>query len=192
VPANLIGYSWGAWLAFILASMYSELVKKLVLVGSGPFQVEYAKGIMTTRLSRLNTGDNKKVEQLMQKINSGNTDDRTLEEFGSLLAKADTYNPIRYEREVDGINMDIYQKVWPEAEKLRKNGKLLEYGRSIHCPIVIIHGDYDPHPFEGVKRPLQSISPNCEFVLLKKCGHKPWVEKQAKSLFYKTLNRILQ
>src|SRR3989344_6219867 len=133
-PVNLIGYSWGAWLVFIFASKYPNLVKKLILASSGPFESEYAKGIMPTRLSRLNSEDRNKVEKLIQQIQNGDTDDNILEEFGSILAKADAFDPIEHKGGADGINMEIYQKVWPEAEELRLNGKLLEYGKNIKCP----------------------------------------------------------
>lgn len=34
----LIGHSWGAWLSFIFAATYPELIEKLILVGSGRFE----------------------------------------------------------------------------------------------------------------------------------------------------------
>src|SRR5450759_1323153 len=36
-PLVLIGHSWGAWLSSIVAANYPILVRKLILVGSGPF-----------------------------------------------------------------------------------------------------------------------------------------------------------
>ena len=31
-------------------------------------------------------------------------------------------------------------------------------GRKIKCPVVAIHGDYDPHLAEGVREPLSRVS----------------------------------
>jgi pimeloyl-ACP methyl ester carboxylesterase len=185
-PVSLVGYSWGAWLAFILAAKYPKLVKKLILVSSGPFEESYAKSIMPTRLSRLKKAEKDRVENLMERISKGETDNKILKELGQLLSKADSYSAEEVDNEVE-VNLEIYQKVWVEAAIMRANGKLLELGKNIKCPIVVIHGDYDPHPFEGVKKPLQKVLENMEFILLKKCGHKPWVEKYAKKEFYKTL-----
>jgi pimeloyl-ACP methyl ester carboxylesterase len=53
--------------------------------------------------------------------------------------------------------------------------------------VVAIHGDYDPHPAEGVQKPLSAILENFRFILLKNCGHKPWVERQARDRFYAVL-----
>jgi pimeloyl-ACP methyl ester carboxylesterase len=192
IPVKLIGYSWGAWLVFILASKYPDLVKKLILVSSGPFESKYAKEIKHTRMSRLNFEDKNRVEKLILQMQTGDTNDTTLEEFGSILAKADAYDPIGHKVGADGINLEIYQKVWPEAEELRLNGKLLEYGKDIKCPVAAIHGDYDPHPAEGVKKPLENMLKVFRFILLKDCGHTPWKEKQANDKFYKILRSELK
>ena len=36
-PVALVGFSWGACLSYIVTAKYPHLIKKLVLVGSGPF-----------------------------------------------------------------------------------------------------------------------------------------------------------
>ena len=38
---------------------------------------------------------------------------------------------------------------------MRKSGDLLKEAEKIKCPVVAIHGDYDPHPANGVKIPLE-------------------------------------
>jgi pimeloyl-ACP methyl ester carboxylesterase len=40
-PVTLIGFSWGAWLSYIFTARYPALVKKLILVGSGPYEQQY-------------------------------------------------------------------------------------------------------------------------------------------------------
>ncbi|MGB9939451.1 alpha/beta fold hydrolase [Methanosarcina sp.] len=77
--------------------------------------------------------------------------------------------------------------MWEEASELRSCGKLLELGKEICCPVVAIHGDYDPHPFEGVKEPLFRNLKDFRFILLEKCGHRPWIEREAKERFYSLL-----
>ena len=41
LPVTLIGFSWGAWLSFMVAANCPTIVRKLVLVGSGPFEDKY-------------------------------------------------------------------------------------------------------------------------------------------------------
>jgi len=193
VPVILLGWSWGAWLSFITTSQYSRLVSKLVLVGAGPFEASYAKPIMPTRLSRLSEKDRERVGEITKLLQENwvPAGSSLFEEFGNLLSKADSYNPIPSKENSVETQHNIYQSVWPEAEKLRENGDLLNYGKNITCPVVVIHGDYDPHPFEGVKEPLTKVVKNTEFIFLNNCGHHPWLEKEAKEEFYKTLDRVM-
>lgn len=75
---------------------------------------------------------------------------------------------------------------------MRRSGTLLELAQRIQCPVVAIHGDYDPHPAEGVRKPLLSVLKDFRFVLLKQCGHKPWIERRATEAFYQVLEEELQ
>ncbi|PKL57949.1 MAG: alpha/beta hydrolase, partial [Methanomicrobiales archaeon HGW-Methanomicrobiales-5] len=45
VPVTLIGFSWGAFLSWMVAARYPALVSKLILVSSAPFEEQYAASI---------------------------------------------------------------------------------------------------------------------------------------------------
>jgi pimeloyl-ACP methyl ester carboxylesterase len=109
-----------------------------------------------------------------------------------LFTKADAYDPLTLETEVIEVQYHIFQGVWGEAAHLRASGELLELARQIQCAVVAIHGDYDPHPSEGVKEPLTNVLGDFRFILLEKCGHLPWIERQARDEFYKILNDELR
>jgi pimeloyl-ACP methyl ester carboxylesterase len=94
--------------------------------------------------------------------------------------------------EVLDCQVEIFQSVWKDAAELRRSGKLLELGNRIQCPVVAIHGDYDPHPAEGVQEPLSAILRDFRFILLKNCGHMPWIERRARDRFYGILNGELR
>lgn len=192
-PVTLIGFSWGAWLSFIFAAEHPELTKKLILVSSGPFEQKYADKIMQTRLSRLSDSEKLKVTSLMNSFDNSQVEDKNtfFAEFGKLFSKADSFDPIEVSGEEIDVRFDIYQSIWKQAEQLRKSGDLLEYGRKIKCSVTAIHGDFDPHPAEGVKLPLSSCIKDFRFILLPNCGHKPWLEKQAKELFYNIIEKEL-
>ncbi|MDY7042547.1 MAG: alpha/beta hydrolase, partial [Chloroflexota bacterium] len=57
LPINLIGFSWGAWLSFIVAARYPAIIEKLILVGSGPYEEKYVARLQETRLNRLSEGE---------------------------------------------------------------------------------------------------------------------------------------
>jgi pimeloyl-ACP methyl ester carboxylesterase len=192
-PILLIGFSWGAWLSFIFTANYPTFVKKLILIGSGPYEEKYATNIMKTRLSRLTEEERSKAYTLMKELNGSivREKNKLFAQFGRLISKADLYNPLPHDDEVLEYQYGIYQSVWEDAKILRRSGKLLELGKQIKCPVVAIHGDYDPHPPEGIKIPLSSILVDFKFVLIKDCGHYPWVERKARSRFYSILKSEL-
>ncbi len=193
LPVILIGHSWGAWLAYIVAAHYSALVRKLVLVSSGPFKAKYAVRIDSERLNRLSEDDRIELLKLDEIINNTGNKDRSkaLARVGALAAKADTYEalPPQHFELPEGleVNADIFRAVWPEASELRASDKLVSLGKRIKCPVVAIHGDYDPHPAEGIKVPLSRILKDFRFVLLEKCGHEPWTERYARDEFFRIL-----
>ena len=194
VPVTLIGFSWGAWLSLLVAARYASLVKKLILVGSGPFEEKYAAGIQKTRLNRLTEEERREVESLYEILDDPAAEDRkaAFARFGALFSKADAYDPIESEAEIVDYDPDIFQAVWNQAAELRRSGRLLELAKSVKCPVVAIHGDCDPHPAEGVEEPLSAILKNFRFILLSNCGHKPWVERRAKDRFYEVLKQELR
>ncbi len=194
-PVTLVGWSWGAWLSLLTTAQHPSLVKKLILVSSGPFRAEYAKKIMPRRLSRLSREDRLRAEELLNMIQTEDgVSDNDLQKFGSFMSKADSYNYLPETDKDEGlpVQMDIYQSIWKEAEELRKSGELLEYGKKITCPVTVIHGIYDSHPYEGIKGPLSEVIKNCTFHLLDKCGHHPWLEKEARDKFFHVLEEEIE
>jgi pimeloyl-ACP methyl ester carboxylesterase len=193
LPVTLIGSSWGAMLGFIFTAHHPELVKKLILVGSGVYEARYVAQILETRLNRLSEEEKIEIRLLTEAIyNAPVIDkDRLMARIGKLFTKADACHPFTLKTEVTGVNYDLYARVWKEAQELRASGQLLALGKRISCPVVAIHGDYDPHPAEGVREPLSAVLKDFRFILLKNCGHLPWIEKEAKDNFYKILREEL-
>lgn len=191
LPVTLIGSSWGAWLSFIFSARYPESTKKIILVGSGPFEEKYAANIMETRINRLNKEEQKELHSLTATFNNPTAGNQNalLTRLGELCTKADTYNPLTLDTEVLECQYDIHINVWNEARTLRSNGRLLELGKRINCPVVAIHGDYDPHPSEGVQKPLSAILKDFKFFPLPNCGHYPWLERDAKERFFEILKK---
>lgn len=194
IPMTLIGHSWGALFSYIFAARYPLLVKKIILIGSGCFEEKYSKNIMKTRLDRLNKREKADVFSLMETLGDPTIEDKNviLTRFGKLISKADSYDPLRYNNEALECNFQIYQNLWKDTEKIRHKGKLLNLGKLIQCPVVAIHGKYDPHPCEGIKESLSKILKDFRFIIMENCGHYPWIEKNAKDDFYNLLKKELE
>ncbi|MBD3363310.1 alpha/beta fold hydrolase [Candidatus Dojkabacteria bacterium] len=188
-PLIVIGWSWGAWLGFLYAAKFPQKVKKLILVSSGPFEERFVEEMMQKRMSRLTKKEKEQIELIQNQLEdpSINNKDKIFGKFGQLFQKTDNFAPISSISTTIETQFDIYKSVWTEAARLRRSGALLNFGRDIKCPTVVIHGDYDPVPYDGVREPLSEVMENISFHLLEKCGHDPWNEMFAREKFFQIL-----
>jgi pimeloyl-ACP methyl ester carboxylesterase len=197
LPVTLIGFSWGAWLSYIVTATYPIIVKKLILIGSGPYKHHYVERIQETRMSRLSIEERAEYNSIIKMLNDPVAEGKptAFARLGALATKTDRYDPIvekSDESETDGDQGNIFHDVLKNAIEMRRSGKLLELAKYINCPVVAIHGDYDPHPAEGVQKPLSALLESFRLILLKNCGHKPWIERQARNKFYDILKEELR
>jgi pimeloyl-ACP methyl ester carboxylesterase len=195
-PMTLIGHSWGAWLVWVVAARYPDLVRKLILVGSGPFEARYAEGIDTVRFSRLTEAERTEVSTAFERFSDPTTPNRNdlLGRIGALMGKADTYDPLPIESDdlsPEG-DPDAFARIWPEANAMRKRGELLALASEISCPVVAIHGTYDPHPVDGVRVPLEDSLCDFRMIVLDRCGHEPWCERHARAEFFRVLREEVE
>jgi pimeloyl-ACP methyl ester carboxylesterase len=192
-PVDLIGFSWGAWLSIIVTSQHNTLVRKLILISSGPIEQKYAHQVYSARLGRLKSKDRERFKQIVTELERNsivNTVEAQLE-LGRILCSTDAFDPISAPDEKYELNTEVYQSIWPEASALRESGRLLEMVKHITCPVIAIHGDYDPHPVQGIIEPLSLLLNDFTYHILDSCGHKPWIEKYASKMFYQLLINCL-
>jgi pimeloyl-ACP methyl ester carboxylesterase len=196
LPVTLVGFSWGAWLSALIAARHPALVRRLILVGSGPFEERYAAPIEETRRARLPADQAAEYDGILRALRDPTTRESAtlVERLGVLCERADAFDPLpdpANDADRTPFRPEIFERVWPEAAALRRSGELLERMRQIQCPIVAIHGDHDPHPAEGVRGPLMRATREFRFVLLESCGHMPWIERRARTAFYRRLEAAI-
>jgi pimeloyl-ACP methyl ester carboxylesterase len=149
-----------------------------------------------TRMRRLTPEERTEFDFLVRSLSDPATNDKDtlLARLGALASKTDTYDPIKEEPvAADSVDLQgkIFQGVWAEAAAMRRSGGLLDLAKQIQCPVVAIHGEYDPHPAAGVQESLSERLENFRFLLLKHCGHTPWIDRQARQEFYALLKSEL-
>lgn len=196
LPATLVGFSWGAWLACFLAARHPKLVRKLVLVSSAPFEERWVADMKETQRDRLTPAEQAELARVSAHLaqpGGGPGQQAAFRRLGELSTKADACDPLEADSG-DQVRLDlgIYRGVWPEAARLRRTGALLHEVGRIVCPAVAIHGDHDPHPAEGVRAPLAARLRDFRFILLSRCGHRPWLERHARDEFLTVLERELE
>ncbi len=83
-------------------------------------------------------------DKLSRELNdsSNSNKNEVFKKFGKLMSQLDSHDALEDSAEIK-YDYEIYQSIWPDADKLRKSGKLLKMGQSIKCPVIAIHGDKD-------------------------------------------------
>ena len=101
---------------------------------------------------------------------------------------ADTFDPMTSDLEVIECQHNVNQSVWGDFKKIRDNGsELKDIFSKIDVPVINIHGTYDPHIIEGIQPFLESCIRNTQLFILDKCGHYPWIEREAKYRFFEII-----
>lgn len=176
----LLGHSWGAWIVTLFASKYSDLLKCVILMGSGPFDDKYIPLLQERRERFFQGKQREEFERLTQELSKTDAYNKE-EKFAKLasISHGDDYDVL--EEHTDCIpDGEIYNCVWPEGAKMRTDGNLLEEAKKIQCPIYVIHGEEDPHPIEGITDPFHKNGIKFTLYTLSHCGHSAWKEKYAK------------
>lgn len=185
---TLIGHSWGAWLAVLFAEKHPKICKNIVLVGCPPLADKYVKEISLRRLRNLSDEESK----IFQRIIDNAATDEDMKKIPGILERSDNYYlESREKLIVDKADNEMYNRIWNEAAKMRTNGELLKAFKNIQSKLFLIQGVYDPHPIEGIIKPLKENGIPCEAYILDKCGHSPFMEKYAKEKFYEILQVII-
>ncbi|MBI2299579.1 MAG: hypothetical protein HYU66_11675 [Armatimonadetes bacterium] len=57
--------------------------------------------------------------------------------------------------------------------------------------MLMLHGDWDPHPGRMIRDGLLPNLPHLEYAELERCGHRPWAERHARAPFFAALRAWL-
>jgi len=183
VPVTLIGSSWGAVLALFFAAREPQSVRKLILIGSAVFDAENSSRIEGIRMGRLDEKRRRRYADIMSRMETASADERQrlMDEWGEMLFDTDV--------EIIEVQHEVFAGVWPDFVALRDRPGYLEREFSnIKASAAVIHGDYDPHPIEGIRPFLEKCLPQVRFYMLSRCGHYPWIEGNARDSFFEILH----
>lgn len=188
-PVALIGWSWGAWLALLYAARRPSDVQRVVLVASAVFDGRASAAIRVTQLARLDAAVRAELADVHISLACAKDPaarDAMLARIALLVRKAEVFDPLPVDPldpPVPPAQADLHEKVWMEAAQRRDSGALLEACRTLCRPVVALHGEFDPRPAAAVRDPLARVVRDFRFVLISRCGHYPWLERQAKDAF---------
>jgi pimeloyl-ACP methyl ester carboxylesterase len=174
-PAHVVGWSWGAMLGLSFTVAHPERVRSLVLVGCGTYD-EASRAEYEGRMrERLGSADRTRAADLRAR----------------LVARAQGYDTLDDVSPPVVLDVRGHEETWADVLRLQAEGVEPAAFAAITCPVLMLHGDTDPHPGQSTRDVLRRSVPQVEYVELSRCGHAPWLERHARDEFLRELRAWL-
>ncbi len=180
----LVGSSWGAMLALAFAAEFTERAGPIVLIGCGTFDIasrERFKELLKQRTTP-------EIEHAFREIEA-----RAIPSDQKLAAKAELLDAIYgvdLLPDTEGfVDVDAAgnRETWDDMLRLQANGTYPQAFSRITAPVLMLHGDADPHPGPMIRDNLLPHIRQLEYREFADCGHYPWRERRAAAEFWRVL-----
>jgi pimeloyl-ACP methyl ester carboxylesterase len=190
-PPALVGHSWGAMLALCYGASYPNEAGPIVLVGCGTFD-DASRARMKEILQERT--DRRLQEQLAQvAASASDAADLHIKRYKLTrdLSVYDRAEPWPEKEEFEPLDVRAHAETWGDMMRLVSDGTYPGAFTRIASEVLMLHGDYDPHPGPMIYESLRPYIRTLEYRELNRCGHSPWLERSARSEFFSALKTWL-
>ena len=186
----LVGVSWGAMLALVFTSHHPDQVSALALVGCGTFDRQARAQLHDTLALRTRPELKAQLADLQSRFPN---EEERLAEAHRLTDSLYTYcRAADAEDPVEPFDPKGQVETWEDMVRLQESGVYPARFVSIQCPVLMLHGAYDPHPGAMIRYSLKPYIRNLEYREFERCGHSPWIEAHARDRFLAELRSWLE
>lgn len=201
-PATLVGWSWGAMLALSFAARHPARVRALALVGCGTYDEVSRASYERALGERLGAVGRARLAALRARLDHEGDARQRVRLFGEVAAltgaaqACDPLEPGGPTPEAGEPSLELdprgFDETWTDALRLQAEGIEPDAFAAIRVPVLMLHGDVDPHPGPATRDRLRRLMPQLEYVQLGECGHAPWRERRARGAFLAALGGWLR
>ncbi|MDH3431767.1 MAG: alpha/beta hydrolase [Gammaproteobacteria bacterium] len=186
-PVAIVGHSWGAMLALCYAAEHPSNVGPIALVGCGTFDQAGRSRMQATIEERMDDD----LRDRIRRVSTDATDpaDQFIQTY-KLTRHIFDYNPINPypdKEESEPFDLKAHDETWRDMRKLQDDGTYPNAFATIESPVLMLHGQYDPHPGKMIRDSLLPYLPQLEYHEFESCGHSPWIEKPAREIFFSVI-----
>jgi pimeloyl-ACP methyl ester carboxylesterase/ubiquinone/menaquinone biosynthesis C-methylase UbiE len=188
VRPGVVGHSWGAMLALAYASEHPDRAGPLVLVGCGTFDRASREEMNAIREWRLGQEGRLRLERLTAEHPDP---DERLAAAAQLLFRVDSCDLATTTVESWTCDARAHDETWRDALRLQDEGVHPRAFAAIRSPVLMLHGDEDPHPGPKIRASLEPFVRRLEYREWKRCGHYPWLERSVGAAFFAVVSEWL-
>lgn len=113
---------------------------------------------------------------------------RRLAALARVWAKVYGYNVDDAGADLPVVDAVAHSETWDDMVRCLNEGVYPPAFAAIKCPILMLHGEADPHPGDITRDDLRRHVPHLEYREFPRCGHSPWLEREAREDFLDCLN----
>lgn len=178
---NLMGHSWGGLLAMFYAIRYPDNLNSLILISTAAASSDFWKPFSSNVKRNRTPEDDLALVKLTASEDFKNKRAEVVQKYLKVFFRVYFYNQSLGDdlntqiNKITAMNMDTINSLM--IRNYLSNYNIHEELSAINCPTLVLHGDSDPIPSEFAKKIHERIR-NSKFILLKDCGHFPYVEAQ--------------
>jgi pimeloyl-ACP methyl ester carboxylesterase len=177
----LAGESWGAMLGLAFASRHPQRVSALVLIGCGAFDLQARAELQRTIEQRTSPELRARLADLERQVpDEGKAFVRAHELSDSIYTYCRAADA---DDRIEHFDLKGHVESWNDMVRLQEVGFYPAAFSSIRCPVLMLHGSYDPHPGAMIRDSLKTYIPHLEYREFDRCGHSPWIEEHARDRF---------
>lgn len=184
----LVGESWGAMLALAYAAAHPDRVGPIVLVGCGTFDLRSRTRLEANLDGRMDDALRQRIGRLSEEIPDLGERLRAIYELTRPLY---LFDPVPSEDDVPKFDVKAHRETWEDMIRLQGEGVYPAAFSSITSPVLMLHGAYDPHPGDLIRRSLEPYLQELEYREWERCGHSPWIERAARHEFFEVMQTWL-
>jgi pimeloyl-ACP methyl ester carboxylesterase len=178
-------------LALAHAAAHPADARGLVLVGCGTFDPVARERFQRTVAERMTPVLNARHERLAEEFPDP---DERLAEAGRLFQALYAAGPVLEDPDDAAApppDARGHAETWNDMLRLQADGTYPAAFAAIAVPVVMLHGDFDPHPGRMIADSLRPRLPQLEYVEIGRAGHEPWRERGARARFLARLHDAL-
>ena len=170
-------------LAVAYAAAHPDTISGVVMVAPGTFDAVSRRHMNELIDERTTPSVRQKMADLVNQVPDPN---QRLKMHAKLMEGAYCFDSVPV-RSTEPFDAGSYKETWDDMVRLQAAGVYPAAFKAITCPVLMLHGAFDPHPGDLIAASLLPHISHLEYRMWERCGHYPWLERAVTKEFYSVL-----